>query len=208
MTFSVPEGFHALPVAASAEERARGAEQFVRELFPAGDNALWQPAAPFYAAVAEMMTEAGLAYSALGIFAVEEGVAHCSLSVCAVESGHTDPEVAAQGVRATLGNDPLNDVRWIDLPCGPAIACMSLREMTLGPDVSASGEDHVLRTGQIQVHIPFPTGPYLTVFTLDTAALDHWGEFCDMMVDILHSVSFDDPDDQPEAATAAPGDAD
>lgn len=205
MWFISPEGFHALPIAASAEERAEGAAEFVREMFPEGETELWTAAAPYYAAVAGMMTSAGLAYSAMGVFAIEEGVAHCSFTVAAIESDHSDPEVAAQGIRAILNNDPLNDVQWIDLPCGPAVACISMREITVDGSMTATGEDTVLGTAQLQVHVPFRTGPYTAIFTLDTAAIDYWVEFCDMVSAVLRTVSFSDVPlvaSSPEAADA------
>lgn len=63
--------------------------------------------------------------------------------------------------------------QWLDLPCG--------REAT------------DLVTAQIQVHVPFPTGPFTAVFTLFTAAVDYWPRFTDMMGAILRTVSFADP---------------
>lgn len=193
MWFTVPEGFHGLPLGATPEERAQGAAEMVRSMFPDGDDALWTPAAPYYAAIGEVMSASGLAYAAMGFFTTEEGVAHCSFSVAAVESGTTDPDVAANGVRAILESDPLNDVRWIDLPCGPAVACISLTRMTVPADLAASGEETILHTGRIEVHVPFSTGPYTAVFGLDTMAVEHWGDFCDMMVAILRTVSFTEP---------------
>lgn len=191
--FSVPETFHSLPLADSPEERALLAVEFVREHFPDGDEESWAPVAAFYTELAEMMTEvAGLAYSAIGLFAIDEGVAHCSLSVAAVPSDHTDPEVAAQGIRATLASEPGNDVRWVDLPCGPAVSCISVREVTFGPEITKSGEPISFNSAQIQVHVPFPTGPYTAVFTLDTSALKYFGEFCDIAAAILRTVSFTD----------------
>ena len=201
MRFVAPEGFHALPVDASLEEMAERAAGFVHELYPNGDEELWTPAAEYYAAMASAVAEAGVAYSALGLFAIDEGVAHCSFTVAAVESGHTDPEIVAHGVRAILENDPLNDVRWVDLPCGPAVACISVREMTLPPDLTASGEETKLRTGQIQVHVPFPTGPYTAILTLDTMALEQWGDFCEMMITILRTISFTDSPAGPDDAS-------
>ncbi|MEK8172088.1 hypothetical protein NKH77_30855 [Streptomyces sp. M19] len=47
--------------------------------------------------------------------------------------------------------------------------------------------------GQIQVHVPFSTGPYTAVFTLDTAALEQWGEFSAAMAAIVRSVKFGEP---------------
>jgi hypothetical protein len=45
--------------------------------------------------------------------------------------------------------------------------------------------------------VPFPTGPYTVVFTLDTAALDHWEQFCELTMAVLRTLSF----------TGAPADA-
>lgn len=198
MTFTAPEGFFALPLASTPEERAALADTFVRELYSRGDESIWTPAAPYYAAIAEYLAESGLAYSAMGLFSTDEGgVAQCAFTVAAVETDQPDADTAAQGILSALGQDPLNDARWMDLACGPAVSCVTLREIRLGPDVSATGEEADFRTGQIQVHVPFPNGPYTAVFTLFTAALGYWGEFCDMVVAILGTVSFTDPDEVP-----------
>ncbi|MFJ4919739.1 hypothetical protein [Streptomyces sp. NPDC088725] len=191
MTFATPDGFFALPLAATPEERAALADAFVRELYSRGDESLWAPAAPYYAAIAKYMGDSGLSYSAMGLFATDEGgVAQCAFTVAAVETEQSDPDVAAQGTLAVLRQDPLNDVRWIDLPCGPAVSCITLREVVLGAEVTADGEESTLLTGQIQVHAPFPTAPYTAVFTLHTASTEYWGEFCDMTAAILRTVDF------------------
>lgn len=195
MWFTVPEFFHAFPLGTEPDERAAAAVEFARELFPEGDEPLWDAAAPFYADLAETMTDASLAYSALGVFSTDEGIAHCSLTVTAVESDHPDPEVAALGIQVILRNDPINDVRWLDLPCGPAVANISIREMAVGPELSASGEETTFLTGQIQVFVPFPTGPYTALVTLDTPAVNYWGEFCELMVAILKTITFQPSED-------------
>ncbi|MFI8926669.1 hypothetical protein ACIG3E_03150 [Streptomyces sp. NPDC053474] len=196
LTFVVPDGFHHVPVDASADERPTSTAAFVRDLYPTGDTELWRSAAPYYEQVATLLSAAGLLYSGLGIFGLgEEGVAHCSLSVAVCASGHADTESAAQGTLAVLSGDPLNDARWLDLPCGPAISCVSMRELSLDAEqTTASEEQPKIITGQIQVYLPFPTGPYMAVFTLSTASMRCWGEFCDMLTAILQTVSFADPD--------------
>jgi hypothetical protein len=192
--FTVPGSFYALPLATTPEARAVAAAEFVRELYPNGDDAIWTPAAPYYAAAAEAMSESGLAYAAMGLFRIDnDGVGHCSFTVAAVESDHPSVEVAANGIREILVRDETNDARWLDLPCGPAVSCVTMSEATIDGQLTASGEQVTLTTGQIQVYIPFPTGPFTAVFTLDTAAVDYWGEFSDMMVEILRSVSFTAP---------------
>ncbi|MFD5814898.1 hypothetical protein [Streptomyces sp. NPDC127038] len=193
--FTVPEGFFALPVAPTPEERETLAHAFVRELYSRGDESLWDPAAPYYAAVAEYMAGEGVSYAAMGLFSTEgSGVAQCAFTVAAVQTDQTDPDIAAHGTLAVLSADPLNDARWLDLPCGPAVSCVTLSEFTLQPDVTASCEETKLLTGQIQVHVPFATGPYTAVFTLHTASTEYWAEFCDLLVALLRTVSFVEPD--------------
>ncbi|MGW1530781.1 hypothetical protein [Streptomyces aureus] len=202
--FTVPDGFFALPVAPTPEERGTLAHAFVRELYSRGDDSVWIPAAPYYAAVAEYMADEGVSYAAAGLFSTEEsGVAQCAFTVAAMRTDQTEPDIAAHGTLAVLSADPLNDARWLDLPCGPAVSCVTLREFTLQPEATATGEETKLLTGQIQVHVPFMTGPYTAVFTLHTASMDYWAEFCDLLVAVLRTVSFVDPvgDTGPTAGT-------
>ncbi|MEV6313623.1 hypothetical protein [Streptomyces sp. NPDC051776] len=193
--FDVPEGFFSLPLAATPEERSASAHDFVRGLYSQGDESIWTPAAPYYAAISEFLVDGGLSYSAVGLFSTEEeGAAQCAFTVAALQNDLPDPATAAEGILTVLSSDPLNDARPMDLPCGPAVSCITLREIVVSPDISATGEESKLLTGQIQVHIPFPTGPYTAIFTLHTASMDYWGEFCDMTTAILQTVSFTDPD--------------
>ncbi|QQM42702.1 hypothetical protein [Streptomyces liliifuscus] len=219
--FLAPEGFFALPLAATPEERAELSHSFVRELYSRGDENIWEPAAPYYAAMAEMMAGTGVSYSAMGLFSTADedgtqygedgevvrhegadGVAQCALTVAAVptDQADADTDVVAQGILAILSGDEYNDARWLDLPCGPAVSCVTLREYRIKPELTETGEQVDLLTGQIQVHVPFPTGPFTAVFTLHTASMDYWTEFCDLMVAVLQTVSFTDPTDPTEGA--------
>ncbi|MFJ8995767.1 hypothetical protein ACIRQH_35845 [Streptomyces sp. NPDC102279] len=194
LAFTTPEGFFSLPLAATPEDRAALSASFVRELYSRGDEALWDPAAPYYAALAEQLAHTGISYSAMGLFSTEDGgVVQCALTVAAVETQQSDPEIAAHGILTAFSGDPRRDARWLDLPCGPAVSCVTMREVTLSPEITASGAEERLLTGQIQVQVPFPTGPYTAVFTLDTASTEYWGEFCDLLIAVLRTVSFGDP---------------
>ncbi|MEW1778002.1 hypothetical protein [Streptomyces sp. NPDC086777] len=209
MTFVTPDGFFALPLAGTSEERAALAHTFVRELYSRGDESIWTPAAPYFEAIAEYLSDSGLAYSALGLFSTDDGgVVQCAFTVAAVQTDQTDPETAAQGILAALSSDPLNDARWMDLPCGPAVSCVTLRELSLNPAITADGQPKKLLTGQIEVHVPFPTGPYTAVFTLHTASTEYWGEFCDGTVAILRTVSFPAPENNMGSSEQGVGRAD
>ncbi|WP_206660184.1 MULTISPECIES: hypothetical protein [unclassified Streptomyces] len=209
--FLAPEGFFALPLAATPDERAQLADSFVRELYSRGDEAVWDPAAPYFTAIAELMEDTGVSYAAMGLFSTSEeemtpdgdavrhdlsnGAAQCVFTLAAVPTDQSDGEVdvVAQGILATLSTDPHDEVQWLDLPCGPAVSCVTWRQLRLNPEVTVSGEATDLVTAQIQVHVPFPTGPFTAVFTLFTAAVEYWPRFIDMMGAILRTVSFADP---------------
>ncbi|MDQ1038022.1 hypothetical protein QFZ75_004438 [Streptomyces sp. V3I8] len=220
--FLVPEGFFALPLALEPEERAERARSFVRELYSRGDERVWDPATPYFAAMAELMGNTGLSYAALGLFSTSEeeqtssgtgeiarhdlsvGAAQCAFTLAAIptDQADTDTDVATQGILATLSKDPYNEVEWLDLPCGPAASCTTWRQFTINKDFSASGDTTDLVTAQIQVYVPFPTGAFTAVFTLFTASVDHWAQFVELMGAVLKTVSFAEP---PEALTETPG---
>jgi hypothetical protein len=157
------------------------------------------------------MGDTGVSYAAMGLFSTaeesdfpdgqelrhepSEGIAQCALTVAIAPTGQAgaDTDVVAQGILATLAGDPYNDAIWLDLPCGPAVSCITLHEYSLGPGLAAVGEETKLLTGQIQVHVPFPTGPYTAIFTLYTASMEHWTAIYRLMSAMLQTVSFVDP---------------
>ncbi|MGC5039451.1 hypothetical protein ACPXCS_26885 [Streptomyces sp. DT190] len=156
--FVAPEGFHALPVDAEPGTRLSAADKFARQLFPEGDVHLWESAAPFYAGLAEVFADAGLVYSAMGVFSDDnDGVVHFSFTVGANASPYAAPDEAVSAIEHSLGQDPGNDGRRLRLPCGPAVSNVSVREVTIGAELTATGEEETLLTGQIQVFVPFPT---------------------------------------------------
>ncbi|MFE0174387.1 hypothetical protein ACFWZ2_18895 [Streptomyces sp. NPDC059002] len=231
--FNVPDGFYALPLAATPEERAERAHEFVRGLYSRGDESIWEPAAPYYAGLAELMADTGVSYSAMGLFSTAEesqeseeandsevqdstgtearhegshGVVQCAFTVAAIPTDQAsgDTETVAQGILAVLSSAPHNDARWLDLPCGPSVSCVTLTEYKLNPEITATGEATDLLTGQIQVHVPFPTGPFTAIFTLYTASTDYWTEFCNIMSAILQTVSFTEPGEDDAEADGVP----
>jgi hypothetical protein len=210
--FIAPEGFFPLPLDATPEGRVASASALVRTLYSRGDERIWESSAPYYAAIGELMASSGLSYAAMGLFSTAEddatsdadegkrydpaeGVAHCALTVAVIptDQSEADTDVVAQGILATLSGDPYNDAIWVDLPCGPAVSCITLREYPLSPGVTTDSEETKLLIGQIQVHVPFPTGPYTAVFTLNTPSMDHWTEIYRLMSTVLQTLSFHDP---------------
>jgi hypothetical protein len=147
-----------------------------------------------YGAAAEEMLSAGVSFFAVGLYDIGDGgVAHCSLTLAVAESGEADQDIVAQGIFAALSPDPMRDVTWLDLPCGPAVSVISFRKLTVDSQYTKSGNDEDLTMGQIQVHVPFPTGPYIAVITLDTASVEQWEEFTHAIAGIIGSLDFSAP---------------
>lgn len=192
MSFSLPEGMHAIEVSLDPAERAQAVRQLVRDIYPRGELPLWEMMGALYSGTADEMLAEGVSFFGIGLYDIEDGggVAHCSLTMAVVESGETDQDVVAQGTLAALRPDAMLDVTWLDLPCGPAVSAISFRHLLIDGPYTKSGIDEELVMGQIQVHIPFSTGPYTAVITLDTASVEQWEEFTHAIAGIVGSVEF------------------
>ncbi|MFD0630353.1 hypothetical protein ACFQ9X_00505 [Catenulispora yoronensis] len=209
MRFEVPANFLAYPMQEDPAERQAAADQFVRELYKNGDEELWRTTAPAIAAMGEITAGAGVGWAGLGVFDNEQGgVATCTLTLAATESDHMDPEVAVLGLREVLVRDEFNDSRWLNLPCGPAVSRITVTKYPLDPELSGGAEGAELVQGQIQVYIPFPTGPYMAIMTMQTANMEVWTEFSQMMAVIVRSAVFPGAPGTPETpGTPGPAEA-
>ncbi|MEV7029515.1 hypothetical protein AB0N99_04720 [Streptomyces sp. NPDC093272] len=192
MAFRLPDGMHAVEVSLDADERAQAAHRLVREIYPRGEVPLWETMGSLYSAMADQMLASGVGFFGIGLYGLEDdgGVAHCSLTIAVLESGETDQEIVAQGIQSLLLRDPLREVTWLDLPCGPAVCGVTFQKLVVDGEYTKSGHDEELVMGQIQVHVPFATGPYTAVFTLDTASVEQWEEFAHAVAGIVGSVEF------------------
>lgn len=195
MTFSVPEGLHAIPLPIDHDERTQAVASLVREMYPEGDTELWSAMQAVYGPIADDLVDAGVAFTGVGLYDIgDRQVGHCSLTIGAMECDQQDPEVTALGLRELFGRRPLHEVSWLDLPCGPAVSVTTTRRTVIDGSVTASGEDVAVTSGQVQVYVPFPTAPYIAVFTLETMAEEHFEEFGVMLSTIIASVAFPDED--------------
>lgn len=187
LTFGLPPGFRELPLMSDPDERAAAVRELAAEVYPAADGEVRESAAAIYALMAGFLAASGVEFAAFGLFGDGDGgVAHCSLTVAAEPSTHSSAEVAANGIREVFVRDDLRDTRWLDLPCGPAVAVVSVRAVPCGAD--ADGMARELPIGQVQVHIPFPHAPWIALFTLETTAIEQWDMICAMMAGLVKSV--------------------
>ncbi|KOV58885.1 hypothetical protein ADL01_36620 [Streptomyces sp. NRRL WC-3618] len=192
MAIRLPEGMHAIEVSLDETERAAAVKKLVQDIYPRGEEPLWEAMSGLYSATAQEMLAGGVSFFGIGLYDIGDGggVAHCSLTVAVFESGETDPDTVAQGIFAIMGPDPMRDVTWLDLPCGPAVSVISFRKLVVDGQYTKSGNDEELAMGQIQVHVPFSTGPFTAVITLDTASVEQWDEFTHAIAGIVGSLEF------------------
>lgn len=192
MSISLPEGTHAIEVSLDETERTEAVRKLVQDIYPRGEEPLWEAMSALYGATAQEMLAGGVSFFGIGLYDIGDGggVAHCSLTVAVFESGETAPDTVAQGIFAVLSPNPMRDVTWLDLPCGPAVSVISFRKLVVDGLYTKSGDDEELVMGQIQVHIPFPTGPFTAVITLDTASVGQWDEFTHAIAGIVGSLEF------------------
>ncbi len=196
MTFAVPEGLHAVELPLDRAERTRAVASLVRDMYPKGDPDLWTAMQAVYGPLTDELVDAGVAFTGIGLYDLgERRIGHCSLTVGALECEQHDPEVTAHGIREMYGRQPLHEVSWLDLPCGPAVAVTTTRETVIDGSVTSSGADVTVTSGQVQVWVPFPKAPFIAVFTLETMAAEHFEEFGVMLSIILASVDFPDEDE-------------
>jgi hypothetical protein len=193
---ALPEGFHELPVGTEGEERAAALAELVQGMYPLGSPGLWEAAAPLFDGVTGTMAVADLTFAAIGLFGDgDKGVAQCALTLAVAPSNHPSAEAAARGVREILSRTTSVEAGYVDLPCGPAATGISISEVTYDGTYTTTGEPVTLRMGRLQAYVPFPTGPYLAVLTLDTPAMDHWENFSVLMGTVLMSLEFPDEAD-------------
>lgn len=190
-SLDIPEGFHELPIDVAGDDRERSIAELVEGIYPMGSPELRQGIAPLYADATAMMADAELTLAAVGLFSDgPDKVAQCALTLAVTPSNHPTPEVAALGIREILARTDSVDATYLELPCGPAVTGISITEVTYAAEYTTTGEPASVRMGRLQAFVPFPTGPYLAVLTLDTAAMDYWENFSVMMGTLLMGIEF------------------
>ena len=200
MLLEIPVNFLPYPMQEDPAERQAAAEEFVRALYKNGDEDLWRSTAPAIAGIGEITAGAGIEWAGMAVFDNEQGgVATCTLTVAATESDHLTPEVAALAIREVLVRDEFNDSRWLNLPCGPAVSRITITKFPLDSEVSGGVEGAELVQGQIQVYVPFPTGPYVAILTMQTSNMEVWVPFSQMMATIVQTISFPGAPAAPQA---------
>lgn len=192
-SMAVPDGFHELPVAVTGDARDQSLADLVKDMYPQAGPEVWQAVSPVFSNATTVMADAQLTYAAVGLFSDgPDRVAQCALTLAVAPSDHPTAEVAAHGIREILARTDSIEAAYTDLPCGPAVTAISISEVTYDGQYTNTGEGAVVRMGRLQAYVPFPTGPYLAVLTLDTPAMDYWENFSVMMGSLLMDLEFYD----------------
>lgn len=196
----VPAGFHALPLDLDAEGMPDpdAFEDLVTGLLPHGgdEHRLVVATRILLLLRAQAAAAIEVGFAALGLLGDEQGgIAPVTLSVSRSPSKHDDPEVAARGILELLQRrhspaDGPADVRWLDLPCGPAVVDTRFERRSFAVDPAPAEDGPFLDHGRFDVHIPHPAGSSVVVVTIDSPALHVWGSVSDLAAAVVSSVRF------------------
>lgn len=191
LSLELPDGFHELPIDTPDSDRDEAITALVQDLYPQGNAALQAGITPLLANATRAMADADLTLAAIGLFSDgPERVAQCALTLAVAASNHPNPEAAARGMHEILARTSSVEAQYLDLPCGPAAVGISVRQVTYDGAYTATGRPASVRMGRLQAYIPFPTGPYMAVLTLDTPAMNYWENFSVMMGSVLMALEF------------------
>lgn len=100
-----------------------------------------------------------------------------------------------------LSENPEAEVGGVILPYGPAALCALEREIPVPGTMFGIDEDGVTTLRQLQLAVPLHTGTHTAIFAFSTEDIDQWDNYLQVVAEILRTVSAEEPDIEPDAAT-------
>ncbi|MEU7278141.1 hypothetical protein AB0A69_05020 [Streptomyces sp. NPDC045431] len=207
--FRLPPGFHSLETITD-EGLMRAVTSVVTPLLgqsPEADQALRD--ARVLTELITALFEQGTAFLAFGLHPDGAHGACMSLfSLSTISTAAPSPHVAAARTGITLADSSAwrtRNCRLLELPSGIPAAMVA---GTLAPPM-----DLVQRAGispragevfQARIAVPYPSGSHVVVADLASAATRHADSYTDILEGIAHTLSFSHPEDDSNAASAAP----
>jgi len=203
-----PEGFAALPLYGSEQQRIDEARKLVEQAQAAG-----QPVDPDFAqhvlAVGERFASFNIRL--MGTFAVStpEGpaTANAVLAVQELESPRADliakdRSQAATALRNLIqARTPGAEVSVVDLPCGPTVAAVILGEFRVPGEKTGKSEETVIPVHRAQFTVVAPSGRHLVILDVNTPSEKAWPTVAEQAVAMARSIEFVDAQvEQQEAA--------
>ncbi|MFI2239088.1 hypothetical protein [Streptomyces chrestomyceticus] len=204
MEFIAPAGFTEIPIGMTVEEARQ--ELFTRVSREALEArpAAYENLVSNLQKVSQALEESGTLYAGTCLRAYEGELSLGTLLVTVTPFAFGDAAIAADGmVRALVaarGDSWAGTV--FDTPVGPAAVLTGVNGFHIPAETSATGEELNLPMAEMQVYLPVPEGvegqeQCLVSFNLTTPCEGHWDAYCSDIVELLNSVTFDEPDQTP-----------
>ncbi|NYI06513.1 hypothetical protein [Allostreptomyces psammosilenae] len=204
LAFSIPAAFRPVPL---CRDEA-GARAAVRQRAAAGpaplspENEAWATAELLR--VGALMERTGLIYSASCFGRFDQEVTMGSVTLATEPLDVRNVGLALQGIEHVLRHKDSLDrhLRRLDTALGPAVLAIEQRPagVRVPAEHSPTGADLPIPVGVLQAYVPLPDGPppppgrsgrpCLLVVTLTTVSLHHWAEYCQVMADLLRTLSW------------------
>ncbi|MYT33906.1 MULTISPECIES: hypothetical protein [unclassified Streptomyces] len=201
ITFDVPPFFREMaPVESAEEARAVVAERLAGKLGETRAE-VFEELSSAYALASSLREESGIVYAANCFGTVNAEVSAGTLTVATNPLVYTDPGLAVGGIARIAAERGGEDVaaEVLDLPCGPvAVTVRQAVTMSIPAEFAESGEDTPVETAQLQAYLAVPGGQELITVTFATPSIRHWPQYCEIMVEFLHSIRLTPTEDDTE----------
>ncbi|MET9409465.1 hypothetical protein ABZX90_27420 [Streptomyces sp. NPDC002935] len=193
----MPDGFFEIPL--DAEDLDETAEQLMglaRTAMPEADFDVQLQWAVMCAAHYDSFVEAGVQYAGFVLTEVESARCTATVTVSMIDldaQAGTNPVGFLGSSMRHLG---IGQVSEVELPCGPAVCCIGVREGSLDGSLTESGKDETVRTSFIQVQVPL-TNWTVVVLEMGTPTPEGWDVFSSMFAGVVKSLRLFNADGEP-----------
>ncbi|MFJ2827711.1 hypothetical protein ACIPC1_08900 [Streptomyces sp. NPDC087263] len=202
----MPEIYHDLPIHQTDDDEAiRLLEELANKALPgAGEDDKTRFGAVCALGFDDLLA-AGAEYAAICVSAVEETPCTATLFASLVDSPEVDGGVsgAVREISSSLGRLGAGEASRIELPCGPAVSYIGVRESQFTGELTESGESFTFPTSFIRVYVPLPNGTTL-VMEMATPTEAGWDTFSTMFGNTVSSIRLFNADGSPLITSGTP----
>jgi hypothetical protein len=194
----VPEIFHDIPIQEEDDDRAvQLLGELAEKALPGAPQEEQTKLAVMCALSVDGLSAAGAEYAAICVTAVENVPCTATLFVSLADGPDTDGvRNTVNKILSSLGGVGVGEISLIELPCGPAVSCIGIREEKLVGELTESGEGFAFPTAYIRVYVPLPNGT-VVVMEMSTPSMDGWDVFSTMFGNVVSSIRLFNADGSP-----------
>ncbi|WP_157880166.1 hypothetical protein [Streptomyces natalensis] len=210
MEFTVPAGYTAIPIGITPEEAERDITSRISVEVLKSKPAMFRHMVGKLHQASQALERTGALYAGTCMRAHEGELSLGTLLVTVHPFSYGDAEVAAKGMVHALitarGNSWSGTV--LETSSGPVAVVSGTREVAVPAKESPSGEEAMIPMAEMQAFMPVPPGietqeQCLVSIDFSTPCEEHWDDYCADIVELLHSVSFDQDDGPASPEVAA-----